>query len=214
MSYLLTCGYNEKPSLSLVGDHYKFNIRQRKALCRIALSQNRIDQIKKTQVSASYLKSKQIAIDGFNLLIFMESLLSGGYIFEAMDGVYRDIASIHGSYKKVEETTSAIRILGLTFSQLLVSSVHWYLDSPISNSGRLKSFMFHGPFDSSSWEVSVVHNPDRELIALDKGVVLSNDRVVLAGANRWFNLSKYLVEKYGKGNPHIIDWNQQPKQIM
>jgi hypothetical protein len=51
-------------------------------------------------------------IDGYNVLTSIEAALSGGVILRARDGCYRDMASMHGSYRKVEETISAIHILG------------------------------------------------------------------------------------------------------
>jgi hypothetical protein len=47
------------------------------------------------------LEDETILIDGFNLLITIESALSGGYIFIGVDGGFRDLSSIHWSYKRV-----------------------------------------------------------------------------------------------------------------
>ena len=42
----------------------------------------------------------------------IEAALSGGVILAARDGAYRDMASMHGTYRKVAETLPALELLG------------------------------------------------------------------------------------------------------
>ncbi len=51
------------------------------------------------------------------------------------------MASMHGSYRKVEETLPAIYILGELISKWNVATCRWLLDKPVSNSGRLKTML-------------------------------------------------------------------------
>ena len=204
LSDLLTKGYSERASLQLVGDHFRLNKRQRQALTRITVSTSRIVAIKKVEVSTEDVKDKTVAIDGFNLIIFTESLLSGGYLFEGLDGVFRDIASIHGSYRRVIETHAAVDLLNDSLIELGASSVKWFLDSPVSNSGRLRAYLLSDRFVHNPWEVHVVNNPDRALTKLPDSIIFSNDRMVLESVHQWFNISAFLVDRFGKTNPHII----------
>src|SRR6266404_1471952 len=45
-----------------------------------------------------------LLIDGFNLILTLESALGGGVMLVGRDGCYRDMASVHGTYRRVEET--------------------------------------------------------------------------------------------------------------
>ena len=127
-------------------------------------------------------------MDGFNFLITMEAALSGALLLTCRDGCTRDIASIHGSYRSVEETEPAIRLIGSYLQGLEPASVWWLLDSPISNSGRLAARLRELAEEQGwNWTVETPLNPDPVLIASD-AVVVSADSIVLNGAGRWSDL--------------------------
>jgi hypothetical protein len=54
------------------------------------------------------------------------------------EGGYRDMASMHGTFRTVEETCPAVYILGELIASWRLTGCHWLLDRPVSNSGRLK----------------------------------------------------------------------------
>ncbi len=63
------------------------------------------------------LKDQTILLDGFNVLIILETALSGGFVFEGLDGCYRDISSVHGSTETAENTEKALIMIGNTLQQ-------------------------------------------------------------------------------------------------
>lgn len=194
MCFLLEKKYSENASLKLVGDHYQINERQRKAVFRCACPLTNIGKRKQKSLSFNDIEGKTVAIDGYNLLIIVESMLSNGYIFKGRDGAYRDVASIHGTYKKVEETIPALLLIANSLIDLKVKNVIWYLDSPISNSGRLKSLMRELAEEYYwHWEIELVNSPDKTLVALDFPVITA-DAWILDNVTNWFNLSEYLIE--------------------
>lgn len=196
LSYLLKRGYGENSGLKIVGDRFRLNARQRKALLRLVSAPSAIEKRLSRQIPASSLKDEVIVIDGFNLIIFVESVLSNGIILACMDGVYRDIASVHGSYKRVVETGAALDLLGQVFEKLAVAEVRWLLDAPVSNSGRLKQFLeaSSGQY-TYSWSVDLVPDPDKTLVGLSEDVVaVSSDSWILDRVSQWVNLNAYLIE--------------------
>jgi hypothetical protein len=88
-------------SLKLVGDHFKLTKRQRLAVLRNASAWKDVQNRFNKECKGENLEDETILIDGFNLLITIESALSGGYIFIGVDGGIRDLSSIHWSYKRV-----------------------------------------------------------------------------------------------------------------
>ena len=52
---------------------------------------------------------------------------------------------MHGSYRKVEETLPALRLVGKTLAHFGVADALWLLDRPVSNSGRLKKIIEEWP---------------------------------------------------------------------
>lgn len=144
--------------------------------------------------SIADLQNQAVVIDGFNLLILLEGALSGVYLFKGMDGVYRDIAGVHGSYKRVQKTEEAIDLIGATLAEFGVKKVYWFLDKPVSNSGRLKVRLLEKAIASGyDWSVALVFNPDKAVAEHD-AIAISGDGWVIDHADRWFNLAAFLLE--------------------
>lgn len=194
LCHLLTRGYAESSALQLVGNRYKLNKRQRNALLRMSVSNQNCESRSKTEILSEKLKGKHLEIDGFNLLILLESALSGAYLFKARDGLYRDISSVHGAYRRVIKTEEAILLIGRTLHELGVSSVKWYLDQPVSNSGRMKQRLLEiAEQDQFNWEAELVFDPDK-VLAKSKHIVISSDGWILDEAKYWFNLGAHIIE--------------------
>lgn len=196
LSYLLKRGYGENSGVKIVGDRFRLNARQRKALLRLVSAPSSVEKRLALQIPVSSLKDKVIVVDGFNLIIFVESVLSNGIILACMDGVYRDIASVHGSYKRVVETGAALGLLGAVFEKLEVAEVRWLLDAPVSNSGRLKQFLEAASAQNAyNWSVDLVPDPDKTLVELREDVVaISSDSWILDRVSQWVNVNAYLIE--------------------
>lgn len=213
---LLTKGYAEKSALKLVGDHFALTQRQRLALMRSACSDQQLQSRKKTHIPVETLAAHPIAIDGYNLLITIEAAMSGGFIFQGRDGCFRDLAGIHGTYRKVSETVPALTLIGQFLQEIDAAGVEgvppsnrrqdardttapaeilWLLDSPVSNSGRLKTLMSELAAEKSwKWQIRLLTNPDAELKQTDR-IVATSDSVVLDAARRWTNLAEAIIQQ-------------------
>ncbi|MBR9915465.1 MAG: DUF434 domain-containing protein [Algicola sp.] len=193
MQYLLSRGFAEKSSLQLVGNRYRLNVRQQKAVQGMSASTEQLHRRQKHELSYEQLKSGTIIIDGFNLLIILESALSGAYLFKGLDNAYRDLSGVHGTYKRVQQTEKALRLVG---DLLLKHHVIWVFDQPVSNSGRLKTLLRETAkkYDFQ-WDVILDNNPDKRL-AESEHVVVSSDAWVLDRCAKWLNLGKLLIESH------------------
>lgn len=193
LSFLLGKQYGEKSALALVGNRYQLNKRQQRALSLITCPADKIISRKQKALKPDALKGKEIAIDGYNLLITIEAALSHAYILAGQDGCYRDIASVHSTYKKVDETIPALLLIDKTLKELDVKHVQWYFDSPVSNSGRLKVLLYElATKNQSNWNVDLVFNPDTTLIE-EKKICVTADSWILDEVDAYFNLSKYII---------------------
>lgn len=196
LSYLMTRDYGDKSATQLVGNRYRMNTRQQKALLRMSAPKNSILNRKQKAVSKESLANQIILIDGFNLLILLENALSKAYIFKGQDSAYRDISGVHGSYKRVVQTENAIILIGNILKKLEVKSVHWYFDTPVSNSGKLKT-MLHQIAEKQDfeWQITLVNNPDI-VLAESQEIIVSSDAWILDECKQWFNLGALLIEQY------------------
>ncbi len=192
-SLLLTRGYAGKGALKLVGDRFSLTERQRLAIMRSACSDQQLESRKQRCVALTNLEGQSIAIDGYNVLITVEAAMSGGVIFKGRDGCFRDLASVHGTYRKVTETIPAVELIGRFLEELGAGKTLWLLDSPVSNSGRLKTLIGELARENNwNWEIELLLSPDAELKKTD-AVVASSDSVVLDGCKRWTNLAAEII---------------------
>lgn len=147
------------------------------------------------EVYSNELEAKRVWIDGYNLLIGIESALSGGFLFKGMDGCWRDMASIHGNYRQVEETIASLELAGMILNELKVQEVNWLLDAPVSNSGRLKTLMRTiAEKHAWNWNIELVPDPDAQL-SIVKEIIITSDGIILNACDQWFNLMDYLLKK-------------------
>ncbi len=155
------------------------------------------------QVQSEHLQIHPLLIDGYNVLTTVEAALAGGVILLCRDGAVRDIASIHGTYRKVEETLPALNLITRLLFDLRVCSCTWLLDSPVSNSGRLQKIM-QEVFQSQNapWQIQIVPNPD-PILADSPDIVATADSIILDRCARWFNLAGHALARID--GPHLLD---------
>lgn len=188
LSWLLTRGYAIRSATELVGNRYSLETRQRLAIARCACSDGSVARRKALLKHPETLRGEEIWIDGLNVLTGIEVALAGGIILIGRDECCRDIAGIHRHYRKVEETSSALRLLADLTSSWGVTQCRWWLDKPVSNTGRLKQMIQEVAGElGRQWEVELVNSPDAVLSRATQ-VIATADSVILDRCQRWVNL--------------------------
>jgi hypothetical protein len=222
-SLLLSKGYADKSALKLVGDRFALTQRQRLAIMRSACSDAQRQSRLSRRVEIDDLGGRPLAIDGYNLLITIEAALGGGLIFQGRDGCFRDLASIHGTYRKVDETIPSLERIGAFLAEIGIAGALWLLDSPVSNSGRLKTLItnlaqehhwpwhvrlsinpdaeLRGPLTVHSSQFSVPSKPSTDNCELPTGncdlppIVVTTDSVILDACGAWTNLAAEIITR-------------------
>lgn len=193
LCWLFSRSYAVNSAVKLVGDRFGLVDRQRQAVLRAACSDAALCERTRRAVGREALPGRPVEIDTFNLLITIEAALSQGVVLGCRDGTYRDMASIHGSYRKVEQTMAAITLIGRRLKQLRVPSAIWRLDRPVSNSGRLRALLLeHAAVHQFAWDVRLDDNPDR-VLGSEQPLVVSADAAVLDRVEHWANLARWVV---------------------
>lgn len=197
MSFLLERGYGETSSCELVGNRYKLNKRQQQAIKGMATGETAVQNRKNKQRTIQEIKNQTLIIDGFNQLILLESLLSEAYLFRGKDGVYRDLSTLHGTYKKVNQTMPAIELITNFYHKHTIEKIIWVFDKPVSNSGKMKTLITSYALEKGlNWEVHLENNPDK-IIAESPHVAITSDAWILDRAQTWYNLIEdYLPDGY------------------
>lgn len=188
--YLLNRGYKIKGASTLIGNHYMLSERQRLAMVRAISSKEdlRIREEKKCMESV-----EEVNIDGFNTLITMETALSGSLLIKGMDGTIRDLAGLRGNYRLIDKTDAAIDYLLEALEKRQIRRAHFFLDAPVSNSGRLKQLILE---KSKAYEVEVEVEVLPSVDSLLSGMegVITSDAIILNNCRSWINLMPGLLE--------------------
>ncbi len=195
LSWLLERGYATPSALKITGDRYALDARQRIAVMRCACGETAGRQRLSRRAPAAELAGHAVEIDGYNLLTTIEAALGGGVVLVGRDGCHRDMASMHGTYRAVEETRPALQLIGAALQRLGVVGAKLLLDSPVSNSGRLKGVMAEvAETNNWTWDIELVTNPDAVLVRSTE-IVISADSMILDAPVRWFDLAGEIVSR-------------------
>jgi hypothetical protein len=189
LSWLLQRGYSQKAATELVGNRYQLTRRERHALIHAAWGHEK----RRPPLAPDALLGKRVCIDGFNLLITLETALGGGILIRGVDGCIRDIANVHGSYSFRKETEKAVELAAEAIEELGIKEALWFFDRPVSNSGRIAQLV-----DETARRLNVPMRAvatDRVDVLLKecKGVVVTADAVILDSGVAWFDLARWIV---------------------
>jgi hypothetical protein len=198
--WLLDRGYALRSALALVGDRHRLVQRQRLAVARCACSREQLNRRSAHRIEPVALAGCELCIDGFNLLVTIESALADGIILLGRDECCRDMASVHGTYREVAETARAAQLVGAATAEWNVAKCHWFLDRPVGNSGRLKATLESVAQEFSwDWEVSLEFSPDY-ILGATTNVVASSDSGVLDRCERWCNVARAVITTHLKNS--------------
>jgi hypothetical protein len=204
LSWLLSRGYAPVSALKLVGDHWGLTERQRMAVRRSACSDEARARRLARQVATTALDGRDLWIDGFNLVTTLEAWLGGGVVLHCRDGTYRDLAGVHGTYRRVVETLPALETLAVVLGELRVRHARWFFDRPVSNSGRIRALVEQTAAERSlAWSAELVDNPD-PILKQSREIVASADSAILDASPSWFNLARHAIERASAGG-RVID---------
>ncbi len=193
-SWLLGRGYAPVSALKLVGDRGNLTERQRQAVRRASCSEEKRARREANRASSEELAGCVLVIDGFNVLTTIETALGGAVVLLCRDGTYRDIAGVHGTYRKVAETLPALETVASVLGKLAVPRVEWLFDRPVSNSGRVRSLVLQTAAEHAyQWSVDLVDNPDRQLQESSE-IIATADSGILDAGPRWFNLARHVID--------------------
>lgn len=135
LKYLLNRGYRKGTALNFVANHYKLRKMERYFLARCIFSDKEIENRQKKKRSVEFIRDKTLAVDGFNVMITLESVLERKAIL-CEDGFIRDLKYQRG-YKINEKTEKVLSLLLEFLSKFNPKEVIFFYDKPVSKSGKI-----------------------------------------------------------------------------
>jgi hypothetical protein len=135
--YLLDRGYPRESAVRFVSDHYRLPQEQRFALIRVVVPTELAREREAKMLPIEAIEGRVVFVDGYNVLIAVESLLGGMPVYKGDDGFLRDTQGIFRSYKASEVTAPALSEILELIAGADPCDVEILLDQQISMSGRL-----------------------------------------------------------------------------
>ncbi|WP_088858308.1 DUF434 domain-containing protein [Thermococcus profundus] len=193
LKYLLNRGYPKKSALKFVGDHYRLPLRGRYLLARCVFPDAWIDEVRRKLLKPEELAGKPLAIDGFNVLITLESLRDGEAIL-CEDGLVRDL-KYQGKYRLNERTSEVIEMTVEALFRLKVSEAIFLYGKNIPKSGEIRKTTEEilQRFGVSG-EVRLARNPDFELKSFEN--VATADTAIIDAVKGVFDLAAYAGREF------------------
>lgn len=198
LHWLLDRGYPLAATIALVGNRRALEGRQREALRRVACSEAERAARRAKHVAWAEARGRAVDVDGFNLLITLETAFGGGTVIVGRDGATRDLAGMRGSYRVVEATGVALDAIGLAVAEAAPAGLRVWLDAPVSNSGRLRGLWAER---AATWAcpVELTLVPDADAAMAGATLAVSCDARVIDGAAQWCDLIGHVLAREGMG---------------
>lgn len=197
LKFLLNKNYNKKVALDFVGNHYLLDKEERNYLQRKVYSNETSQAHRDKIMTLSKIKGKSLLIDGYNVLITVESIYrSDASIVICDDGCLRDVNAVFGKYKVKDDTEEVFTSIIALIKIYSPSDVRVFFDSQVSKSGelaRLTQKIMNEHRVKGSAETAP--NVDHQLITISNeidGVVASSDSAIMDRVDYILDIPYYI----------------------
>lgn len=204
--YLLERGYPKTSVIRFVGDHYRLEKNDRNVLTRVIIPTITAIARNKKRLTCKEVTGKKILVDGYNVLIAIESMLEGHTLWLCDDGFVRDTRGVFRSHNNTDITIEAVKQMCSTLSKCCVTYVKVLLDSQMSQSGELASIIRQEMvLTSLQGEVSTSAHADFDLKNADlEYVIATADGVIIDAVENIIDLPAAVIEEKGSWAEMII----------
>jgi len=137
LRYLLNRGYPRDSAVTFVANHHRLKLDERHFLARCVFSRAEVVSHQEKMVSGAKVRGKRLGVDGYNVLITVESILTDRQVVRCDDGFVRDLRAIFGKYRISSVTPRALTAILKIISGARPREVVMMFDSQMSRSGEL-----------------------------------------------------------------------------
>lgn len=195
LRFLLDRGYEKSSAIRFVGNKYLLNKFERHMLFRAVYSKIEIKATKSKLVSFVDISEKHLTVDGYNVLITVESLLYKKTIIECDDGILRDVSGIFGSHEITSVTYKSVDHMLSQIAKSPPKLLQFFFDSQVSKSGELckiirekmNEFQLNG-------NAETVKQVDTTLKKVSCGIIATSDTVIIAQASAVVDIPRRVFE--------------------
>jgi len=208
LRYLLNRGYPRKVCLELVGNRYRLSFDERHLLHRGVFSELDSKSRLEKRIPAGRTKNRNLAIDGYNVLITVEAGLCGRPLVLADDGFTRDISGLSGNFRKTARTEKALKLIIEVLKTMNPRHALFLFDAPISKSGELaEEVRTQLMKESLPGDALAVKVPEKILIGFP-GIVATSDTAIIDQSEKVVDLAGHVLRTRIKPKS-MIHWSRK-----
>ena len=194
LRYLLNHGYPRDSAVNFVSNHYRLPLEKRHLLARCVFSRREVIEHRKKIVGAREVMGKNLGVDGYNVLIIVESILGKEQVVRCDDGFIRDLRALFGKYRMSPKTSRALTEL---FPPIVGAKPKWVdflYDEQVSRSGELAALT------REQLKRFGIQGDARTLAEVDRGirgfdVVASSDRGIIGRAKAVWDMPAEVLKR-------------------
>ncbi len=191
--YLLTRGFKKDSSIRFVCDHYRLPEKQRRVLIRTIVHPEKARNREYKKIPCTALAGLDLIMDGYNVIITVESMLRAYTLWLADDGYIRDTRGVFRSFRFTEHTRQAIEIILEILRENDPEHIEILLDAQMSKSGELaahiREMLPHNAIIRTSPAV------DLELKNSNADVVATADGAIVDVVKRTVDIPQYIMKE-------------------
>lgn len=138
---ILRWGYPKFATIRFVADHSQLSAEERYILTRVIMPPDKVVSRVRKKMACSGIRDRDLLLDGYNVLLSVDSLLKNEPMWFCDDGYIRDTRYYFSKAKQAEDIGEALDLVLEFFSEAHPKSVTFLLDAQISRSGELAGFI-------------------------------------------------------------------------
>ncbi|RLG21516.1 DUF434 domain-containing protein [Methanosarcinales archaeon] len=185
LRFLLDRGYPKSYAVKFISDHHRLHNQYRYILSRVVHSTSTVDVRRRKTVGCDELGGEILWIDGYNVIITVEHLITGEHLFLCDDGFLRDIKGVFRSYKLTESSKKSVNLILDFIGYIKPEYTYFILDEKISKSGELAGYIRRElKSRGMKGEVKLSDCVDSELKNVKNGIVATADGIIVDAVER------------------------------
>ncbi len=200
LRYLLSRDYPRTGTLTFVGNHYQLPRDEREILYRGVYPDSVAQARQNKLIPPESMEGRSIGVDGHNVLITLESALSGRVIVSCDDGVIRDTSGVSHAFRPTDLTLQALDLVLDHVVNYNMRSILFLLDAPMSLSGELASQISAAMSGRGIMgRARAVPDPDAELSSFP-GIVATSDSILIDRVDEPIDLAGHIIRQIMPSN--------------
>ncbi len=169
LRWLFDRGYPQTASVKLVGDRHRIDRAGRQILSRGVSATQEARRRSRMILPLGQGGIGRLGIDGHNVILTVANYIAGVPVFEADDGLIRDIGALHGRLHDEDLMLRSLDLAARVLSSTGADSFFVVFDDPLSHSRDHAGF-FRARLDSAGLKAEVLTAPSGDRALMDASI--------------------------------------------